>query len=550
VSGEVVSLRAGRGDADYNAQILKPLLWYLEDVVGEGAPEACLQEADLNREAVTARRPGWMSFEQFDRFLQAMSRYVPDDSDFERASVHRLPEVYGPLRFVLWATTPQKVLEMGARHMHLMSSVSSWEIVSSSPTHIHARYRSNRPETRRMCLSRLAQTRALPTLWGLPEAQMEVTALLADGADYDEVKVRLFARATWMPTLLGGFLGLGLAGLASLGDPMPWLFVSFTTAGAAIGSGWENRRTYRKNLGFGEDVTGALREVARHETEARLELQAMHQRQREWARLMEEQVRDRTAILQQVVEDIRGLQEDREVTLRGVTHDLRNPLSIIQCGLDAMEEGVADGDDLQDMRQAVDRMDSMLGALIRSASSELSLLEVQPERVEVPPMVERVRRRLKALTHGRPVRVSVFRTREAPDQVSCDPLLMDRVLDNVLSNAAKYTETGSIIVEIGGTPGFLTVKVSDSGKGIADADIEKIFRAEATPAHMRGPRSFGVGLSVVVQLLDQIGGRLEVMSRLGRGTTFWAHFPEALRLRVAEPNERAFDRVVTIRNPN
>ncbi|MEM1023876.1 MAG: HAMP domain-containing sensor histidine kinase [Myxococcota bacterium] len=550
MSGEVVSLRAGRGDADYNAQILKPLLWYLEDRISKEAAAECLRACELEREAITARRPGWMSFDQFDRFLQAMSRFVPDDGDFERASIHRLPEVYGPLRFVLWATTPQRVLEMAARHMHLMSSVSRWEIIESTQTSIHARYHSSRPETRRMCLSRLAQARALPTLWGLPEAQMEVAALLADGAQFDEIHLRLYARSTWMPTVLGGLAGLGLALLASLSEPLPWLFVSFTTAGAAIGSGWENRRTYRKNLGFGEDVTGALREVARNETEARTELQSMHQRQREWARLMEEQVRDRTATLQQVVEDIRGLQEDREVTLRGVTHDLRNPLSVIQCGLDAMEEGVAERDDLNDMRQAVERMDGMLGALIRSASSELSLLEVKPERVDVPPMVERLRRRLRALTHGRPVRVSVFSTREAPEQVSCDPLLMDRVLDNVLSNAAKYTESGSIIVEVGGTPGFLTVKVSDSGKGIADEDIEKIFRAEATPAHLRGPRSFGVGLSVVVQLLDQIGGRLEVMSRLGRGTTFWAHFPEALRLRVAEPNQRAFDRVVTIRNPN
>jgi signal transduction histidine kinase len=191
-------------------------------------------------------------------------------------------------------------------------------------------------------------------------------------------------------------------------------------------------------------------------------------------------------------------------------------------------------------------MDSLLSGLIRSASSDPQLIEVNPEPVEVQPLVERLRRRLRALVHGRDIRVSVFRTREAPDAIECDQLILDRVLDNLLTNAAKYTETGSIVVEVGGTPGFLTVKVSDTGRGIDEDKIQSIFRPAATPPADRAPRSFGVGLSVVVQLLDQIGGRIEVMSRAGRGTTFWAHFPEELTPRSSS-GRPALERVVTIR---
>jgi signal transduction histidine kinase len=129
--------------------------------------------------------------------------------------------------------------------------------------------------------------------------------------------------------------------------------------------------------------------------------------------------------------------------------------------------------------------------------------------------------------------------------------VFDRVVDNLLTNAAKYTDRGSIVVEVGGVPGFLTIKVSDTGKGIESTDIERIFQAEGSDQSKRAPHSFGVGLSVVVQLLAQIGGRLDVMSKPHSGTTFWAHFPvEAqtpVRPTMASGEREILHRVVTVR---
>jgi len=549
----IIRLRsADEPSADYNARLLFCFVRYLEDFREPRIASEVLAAADLSREDVLGRKPAWMSFDQFRKFLDRVRRELPEDAEFARAATHRFAEAYGPIRFALWATSPQRVFELGARTIHLVSSVSRYEIVSSGPNHIHAKYHSERPETHDMCLSRRAQTMALPTLWGLPKAQLDVLHCMAHGDPYCEWQLRYFQRPAYLPVLGGGVVGAALATLAlSLSLDAPALAVSLPLAGAAIGYGWESRRTYRRNLALGQGMTDALRELAEHETEARQELTGLHQRQRDWARLMEEQVRDRTAMLHKVVDDIKTLQLDRESRLQGVSHDLRNPLAVIQSGSDLLAREFGDDPELSDlvadMQNAVDRMEKLLGQLLASASSEKNLIDVRPETVEVSPLVERLRRRLRALAHGKELRTSVFRAREAPEAIDTDPLLLDRVLDNLLTNATKYTWTGSIIVEVGGTPGYLTVKVSDTGRGIDDDQIRLIFEPEGSLPDERAPRSFGVGLSVVVHLLDQIGGRLEVMSRPGQGTTFWAHFPTEVHAPTSASGDPAFDRVVTIR---
>jgi signal transduction histidine kinase len=117
-------------------------------------------------------------------------------------------------------------------------------------------------------------------------------------------------------------------------------------------------------------------------------------------------------------------------------------------------------------------------------------------------------------------------------------------------------DRGSIVLELDGTPGHLVIKVSDTGRGIEPAAVDRIFHAGGSAPESRRGDSFGVGLSVVVQLLEQIGGRLEVMSKPASGTTFWVYLPVAAVSRTGpveagqprESTDDALRRVVRIRN--
>jgi signal transduction histidine kinase len=326
--------------------------------------------------------------------------------------------------------------------------------------------------------------------------------------------------------------------------------------GLAAGYIYEQHHTGARNLRVGEEINLALKELANEEAEARRELLDLHQRQRDWARMLEDETRERTVTFQQALDRIEELRRTRDSTLRGFSHDLNNPLSVLRANIVFLKEKALEPEVtevIDDFEQAAAQIAKLLSELMKAVSGSIAARQVSPQRIEVATITDRLRRRIRALVYGRDIRTSVFRTREAPEAITTDALVFDRVVDNILTNAAKYTQIGSIIVEVDGTPSSLVIKVSDTGRGIAAEDLEQTFQ----PGAARGPNGYGVGLSVVVQLLGQVGGRLEVMSKPAHGTTFWVHFPIEIPAQTdlprpdsekrPEPYEQTLGRVLTIR---
>jgi signal transduction histidine kinase len=543
------------GSADLNARILHPLARWASTVHGASVAAALAAAGGLTIADLDGRSR-WISVEQFEAVLSYARSLCETDEAFQEACTFELKESYGAIRFVFWATSIRAVMVLAAKTLRVVSSISTCEVLESTATSLVARYTATKAESRLSCLSRQAQFAALPLLFGLPRARIEERSCRALGHEACTYEVRWFAQRRWMPTLLG--FGSGCAALAAVHAPSLPIAVaaSLPALGAALGQLYELRRTARLNLDTAHELNAALSEIVRDDAEARRELLELHQRQRDWVRLIEEQVGDRTKVLEDVVAKVNQLQATRVTNLLGFSHDLRNPLAVLRSSAEFLEaQPHLHGEEreaVDDLLRAVHTMERLLRDLMSVASSDAGVVKMTPQRMEVAPMVERLRRRLRALVHGREIRASVFSTREAPESIETDALLFDRVVDNLLTNAAKYTERGSIVLEIGGIPGFLTIKVSDSGLGMDQGTIESIFRAKGTGKDPRVDDSYGVGLAVVVRLLAQIGGRLDVMSKPGVGTTFWAHFPVAIRgsaTLVAEPSKPDLpsSEVVTIR---
>lgn len=530
-----------RPDAEFNVRLLRPAASFARDKLAPGALDDICARAGISRDALLNGNAAWVSHEQFESVLTSIREAVVSDDAFMQACAYRIEDGYGAFRFLLWATSPGAIYELAARTMHVVSSVSNYEIVERGRTHLRLRYTTTRPESRLMCLSRQAAGAALPMLWDLPRAEYSETTCVARGDACCEYLIRWADRPRWLASVVGAGVGVGLTALLAAAHQLaPATSFAFPLAGAIAGYAFELRRAGSANLRMREEQSAAVRQLAEEEAEARRELIALSLRQRDWSRMLEEAAAERTAAMRRMVDQLARVQEERDVTLRGFSHDLRNPLTVLKASVSMLRDGfVAQGADrdlfITDLEMAINQMVRLLEELMKAATANREIVELAPTPIDVSTFVDRLRRRVRALVHGRDIRVSVFRTREAPDALETDPFLLDRLVDNLLTNAAKYTDRGSIVIEVDGSPTTMTLKVSDTGRGIHPEALSRTFEPGGSDPRTRASDSYGVGLSVVVQLLEQVGGRLEVMSKPGSGTTFWVHLPLTPALKLVSP---------------
>jgi signal transduction histidine kinase len=507
--------------ADLNLRLLRHLTHYIRDHFGG---LAVAQIADASRIPLAEFEEGnrWASVQQFETILAAARALMRDDDEFVRACAYGVGKVSGPMRLLIGAISPADAYELGARNMRLISTISAFEPERRGHGRIFLRYRSTRSESRLICLSRHAQIIALPTMWGLPPAEIVEESCIARGDEACGYLVRVHENRRWLPTAVGGLIGgaaafaLHVTGFVHTGTA--W---AVPLLGLLAGFSVSLQRYARANRAIADDINDAYLQTARDDANARRELFDLAIRQQQWTHLMEQQVAGRAVVMGKVSDGLGRLAApDRP----GPVADLRENVSVLKVHAEVFgDSGKAVVVDLED---SVSRLDAALRALHRVARTGTQLLALSPCWLETEPLASELRARLQAMVRGKDVRASVFAVREAPSRVRVDVALFNRIADALLANAARSTQRGSIVVEIGGTPDMLTLKVSDTSAGMSPDEVQAILGDEPLIAEeTTSELSWAAGMWVVARMLMSIGGRLDVRSVGGQGTTFWAHYP-------------------------
>ncbi len=527
---------AGGAPSELSLRIVGGLVRHLGDSLGVEVVEEVLAGTSIAREDV--ERGGWARLDQLERLLESARRRYPDDASFTQAFGYRLAETLGPMRYLAWAPSPMELFVRSLRSIDTLSTFSHAEATEVGRGRLRVRYWSDRAESRLMCLSRKGQLGALPTVFGLPAAIFEESACIARGDPCCVYDVRVPERSRLVPELLGLLLGAGATLLAARLQAGAVELAALPVLGWLAGHAIAHRRDARAHEKFASQSALAMRNLALEEAEARRGLVELHEGQREWTRHIEAQLAERVAASQRLLARFAAEREEHAVTVRGVSHDLRNPIAtlvLLEWQLRRALAGDASSTPLlEDHAAAVDQLDRLVDELLRAVHGTPVPRAADP--LEVAPLVEQLRRRLRALVHRRGISVVVSAAEGAPASIEVDSLVFHRVVDHLLTNAAEYTAHGRIEVELSDDAGGLLVRVTDTGRGIAAERIEDIFRARVEPMrHARNAPS-PTGLSTVVRLMAEIGGRLEVTSKVGVGTTFWAHFP-ARPTRLPPPPE-------------
>jgi len=235
--------------------------------------------------------------------------------------------------------------------------------------------------------------------------------------------------------------------------------------------------------------------------------------------------------------ELRLLERMRQDFVANVSHELKTPLAVIKSNVEALQDGAAEDPDartlfLDQASQEADRLAALISDLLslaRIESGQIGLeLQAVPLDRAILDCLERHQPRAEAKSH---TLVEVPPASGPPDlPARADPDALRQVLDNLVDNAIKYTRNGGTITvrwyPAGSEVGF---EVADTGPGISDRDLPRIFERfyRADRARSREVGGTGLGLAIVKHLLHTMKGTIRVASQLGKGTTVRVTLPAA-----------------------
>lgn len=227
--------------------------------------------------------------------------------------------------------------------------------------------------------------------------------------------------------------------------------------------------------------------------------------------------------------------------LATVAHELRNPLTSLRLSLDML---VAEFDELepqsalrliQRAQRSATWLQGMADNLTSAAAVEEGCLEVRTETVDLAECIEDAVGLVHGLLEQRGQCVRYTGSDESePILVKGDHARITQIIANLLTNATRYSVDGDELeVHVSVTSQHVRVRVTDHGPGIAPEDQERIFGAwvrgkSSTVGAGASSGGLGLGLSIVQNLVQRLGGRVGVDSAPGEGATFWFTLARAL----------------------
>ena len=243
-------------------------------------------------------------------------------------------------------------------------------------------------------------------------------------------------------------------------------------------------------------------------------------------------------------EEIQRIMNQRERLLLTITHDIKAPAASISGFIDLMKDYVSNPQGiecLQNIKNSAAHLSHLVASLLDYHQLENGLMKVQPASFSPAQLVAesvegmRLRAEEKGLEISFECKMKGMGTSDSSDSpmkkefFRADAFRIRQILDNLVSNAIKYTDQGSVTIQaqvskVMGKP-MLTLSVKDTGKGMTNEEKQKVFHAFTRLKSAQGIEGTGLGLSITQELVSLLGGEIILHSTQGKGSTFIVTIP-------------------------
>ena len=240
-------------------------------------------------------------------------------------------------------------------------------------------------------------------------------------------------------------------------------------------------------------------------------------------------------------EEIQRIMNQRERLLLTITHDIKAPAASISGFIDLMKDYVSNPQGiecLQNIKNSAAHLSHLVASLLDYHQLENGLMKVQPTCFSPAQLVAesvegmRLRAEEKGLEISFECKMKGMGTSDSPmkkEFFRADAFRIRQILDNLVSNAIKYTDQGSVTIQaqvskVMGKP-MLTLSVKDTGKGMTSEEKQKVFHAFTRLKSAQGIEGTGLGLSITQELVSLLGGEIILHSTQGKGSTFIITIP-------------------------
>lgn len=475
------------------------------------------------------------------QFLQQLVEVLvaeTGDPDYTRKAgrLYATPEAVGYLFHVVRAFGNSRAVYLKLVELFpTLNRVAHVSIESLSSHHMVIVYQSKYPElSRHLCEGRMSQFASVPTIWDLPPAQVMELQCQVRGADCCRYElawhepVRGWRMGAGLLAGVAVGTGMGLLGLGPLPVLVPAIALGATSFGAWLDARQEVRRKDEYLAAQNEGLVQSLRDLERRYDEIFRSNLALEDRVAARTR----ELTETNAKLEQALVTQKELTRLKSEFFDNVSHELRTPLTLILLSLESLlqrDPATIPGpvrNHLATMDRSAQRLLKLINNLLDLAQMEAGKTRLRYQPVELFGLLNSLLSPFKVMAEKKGIRLAL--EGEKVTAIHADVERIEIVFQNLISNALKFTQEGTVTVRIREDEAVVHVEVVDTGPGIAPQDIPVIFDRFAQ-ADSTGTRRFGgtgIGLALVKETVDLHSGRIGVKSEVGKGSTFHVQLPK------------------------